>query len=225
MKRSFRYLWLSVSVNVLVLCGLAVVVTLGAICFGGGAAEGQEISGNLFSSYFGLFPLVSIITLFILSFNLCTMDLQVAVSFGARRRDFFLGLQGALLLYSLAVWGLQAVMSRLPELLKWNDLDRWNMLLGNGMGFGTYILMVMAVLALGCLCGLVFVRSKVWGIVMICAVAVVGIAMVVMQMFTAFNRDAQVWGDLPWLLTAGFAILLLAAEAGIWKFIKTFCVR
>ena len=225
MKRAFRYLWLTVSFSVLVLCGLAVVVTLGAVYFSGGDPAAQEMHRNLFSSYFGLFPLMSILILFILSFNLCTIDLQIAVSFGARRRDFFLGLQGALLVYSLSIWALQAVMSRVPVLLEWSDLDRWNMLMGNGMGFGTYILMVMAVLSMGCLCGLVFTRSKVWGIVVICAVAVVGIIMVVVQMFTAFNRDTQIWGDLPWLLTVGFGLVLAGAEIGIWKFVKGYCVR
>lgn len=225
MKRAFRYFGLTVSFNVLVLCGLAVVVTLGTIYFSGGDAAAQEMHRNMFSSYFGLFPLMSIIILFILSFNLCTVDLQVAVSFGARRRDFFLGLQGALLIYSFVIWGLQAVMSRIPALLEWSDLDRWNMLMGNGMGIGTYLLMVMAVLSMGCLCGLVFTRSKVWGVVVLCAVVIVGIIAVVVQMFTAFNRDTQIWGDLPWILTAVFGLILLAAEAGIWKFIKGYCVR
>ena len=64
MKRAFRYLWLTVSFNVLVLCGLAVVVTLGAVYFSGGDAAAQEMHRNLFSSYFGLFPLMSIIILF-----------------------------------------------------------------------------------------------------------------------------------------------------------------
>ena len=225
MKRAFRYFGLTVSFNVLVLCGLAVVVTLGAVYFSGGDAAAQEMHRNMFSSYFGLFPLMSIIILFILSFNLCTVDLQVAVSFGARRRDFFLGLQGALLIYSFVIWGLQAVMSRVPERMGWSDLEHWQMLMGNGMGIGTYLLMVMAVLSMGCLCGLVFTRSKVWGVVVLCAVVIVGIIAVVVQMFTAFNRDTQIWGDLPWILTAVFGLILLAAEAGIWKFIKGYCVR
>ena len=225
MKRAFRYFGLTVSFNVLVLCGLAVVVTLGTIYFSGGDAAAQEMHRNMFSSYFGLFPLMSIIILFILSFNLCTVDLQVAVSFGARRRDFFLGLQGALRIYSFVIWGLQAVMSRVPERMGWSDLEHWQMLMGNGMGIGTYLLMVMAVLSMGCLCGLVFTRSKVWGVVVLCAVVIVGIIAVVVQMFTAFNRDTQIWGDLPWILTAVFGLILLAAEAGIWKFIKGYCVR
>ena len=225
MKRAFRYLWQTVGFSLLVLVGLAVFLTLGAIHYGGGGEAVEAVQRNIFSTYFGMFPLMAILSVFILSFNLCTVDLQVAVSFGARRRDFFLGLQGALLIYSFVIWGLQAVMSRVPERMGWSDLEHWQMLMGNGMGIGTYLLMVMAVLSMGCLCGLVFTRSKVWGVVVLCAVVIVGIIAVVVQMFTAFNRDTQIWGDLPWILTAVFGLILLAAEAGIWKFIKGYCVR
>lgn len=222
MKRTFRYLWQSLSFNLLVLLGLAAVLTVGAVLSGAGT---EDVGRNPFGTYFGMFPFMSILILFILSFNLCTVDLQIAVSFGARRRDFFLGLQGALLAYSVSVWGLQSVMSRVPEIMGWSDLEHWQMLLGNGMGFGEYLLMIMAILAMGCLCGLLYTRSKVWSVVVLLLVVVIGIVAVFFQMMTALQHDSRIWGDLPMILRIGFGVVLAVAEAGLWNFIKEYCVR
>ena len=220
MEKSFRFLWQFSAPNLAVLVGFAAVVTVGAHLTSGG----YDLN-NMFATYFGMFPLMSLMILFMFSLALCTSNLDMAVSFGARRRDFFWAIQAIMLLYALVVWVLQAIMSRLPAILGWQGLERWELLLGNGMNPFTYLLMAMTVFAMGCVCGLVYVRSRLWGTIVLLVFVVLGVSSVVVTLFTADHRHTGVWGDLPWLLTVGFVVVFAACEAFLWRFVNRYCVR
>lgn len=220
MDRSFRFLWQFSAPNIGVLAGFAAIVTVGTHLTGG-----RHDLDNMFATYFGMFPLMSLMILFMLSYALCTSNLELAVSFGAQRRDFFWALQEMMLVYALVVWGLQAVMSRLPDLLGWQGQEHWDLLLGQNMDIFTYMLMAMTVFAMGCVCGLVFVRSRLWGTVVMLAFVLIGVATVVMQLFTVNHRHTGLWGDLPWILTAALVVILVGCEVFLWRYIRRYCVR
>lgn len=234
MKKSFRFLWQFSWANLAVLAGFAAAVTLGAVA--SGVPQGNE---NIFQTYFGGFPMIALMVLFILSFALCTSNLNLALSCGARRRDFFWGMQSILLAYTLTAWLLQSAMSAIPALMHWSDLGRWTALMTFGnMATWVFPLTSMTVLALGCLCGLLFGRSKVLGSIVIVAAMFLSVAVMVLLMVTAGNEvnfysldgsapdvTLSPWGRLPLYLGLGLGAVFLASEYLIWRFIRRYCVR
>ena len=233
MVKSFRFLLQFAWVNLACLLGAAAVITAGAYLTGvpGGA-------DNLFRTYFSTFPLMTLIILFIFAFAMCTSNLNLALSFGSRRRDFFWAVQGVLLVYAGVCWVLQLVMSAIPGLFGWSDQGRWTFMLS--LGTGSYIwlypLLCLAVLALGCLCGLVMTRSKLLGTLIVIAALLVIIACMVLLMLGAnlelhlfsaegMSPDLFPWGRLPLYLTLGMTAVLGASEAVIWRTVKRFMVR
>lgn len=234
MRRSFRFLWQFTWPNLAVLTGFAAVVTLGAVA--SGVPRGNQ---NIFQTYFGGFPMMALMVLFILSFALCTSNLNLALSCGARRRDFFWGMQGNLLSYTLTAWLLQSVMSALPALMRWSDLGRWTSLMTfDKMAVWVFPLTAMTTLVLGCLCGLLFSRSKVLGTIVM-SVAMLGcVAASVLLMVTAgsevslYSLDGSApdvtlspWGRLPLFLGLGLGAVFLICEYLIWRFVRRYCVR
>lgn len=234
MKKSFRFLWQFSWVNMAVLAGFAAAVTLGAVA--SGVPQGNV---NIFQTYFGGFPMMALMVLFILSFALCTSNLNLALSCGARRRDFFWGMQSILLAYTLTAWLLQSAMSAIPALMHWSDLGRWTALMTFGnMATWAFPLTSMTVLALGCLCGLLFSRSKVLGSIVMVVAMLVSIAAVMLLMFAAgyemalYFMDGSApdiilspWGRLPLYLGLGLGAVFLVSEYLIWRFIRRYCVR
>ena len=119
MVKSIRFLRQFIWINLSAIFAFAAIVILG--CYATGVTRGAD---NLFKSYFQAFPLMMLFILYIYGFALCTSSLNLALSFGARRRDFFWGIQGSILLYTVVCWLLQMFMSSLPALGNWSQLDR-----------------------------------------------------------------------------------------------------
>lgn len=227
MIRSFRFLLQFAWINLACLAGFAVLVTAGA--YATGVPSGAE---NLFKTYFGTFPLMALIIVLIFAFALCSSNLNLALSFGARRRDFFLSLQGILLLYAGACWAMQTVMCAIPIQLGWSDPEGWSfmMTLGTSAKPWLYPMICLTILALGCLGGLVITKSRIWGSIIITACMLVAMAGVVLLMLSA-NTDliphAQTpfWGRLPLYLTLGMLAVLAISEAVIWRTVRRFTVK
>ena len=159
MYQCARFLFHSVWTSLGAVLAFAAVVIAGA--FATGVPSGAQ---NLFETYFAGLPLTSLLILFILSFNLCSSNLQLALSLGARRRDYFVALQGALLAYTGACWLLQIAVSLIPTAFAWTDPERWTILTAlRGPHLWSYPLLCLAVLTLGCACGILFARSRVLG--------------------------------------------------------------
>lgn len=234
MRRSFRFLWQSTWPNLAALAGFAAVVTLGAVA--SGVPQGNK---NIFQTYFSGFPMMLLMVLFILSFALCTANLNLALSYGGRRRDFFWGLQGILLAYVLTAWLLQSAMSTLPALMCWADLGRWTSLMTFGkMAAWVFPLAAAAVMALGCMCGAVFGRSKVLGTIVI-TVAMLGCVVVSVLLMVSVGSEMSLysldgsspdvtlspWGQMHLHLGLGLGAVFLICEYVIWRFIRRYCVR
>ena len=222
MVKSFRFLMQFVWINLGAVLAFALIVTVGA--FLTGVPDGAE---NLFETYFSSFPFMALIILYLYAFALCTSNLNLALSFGASRRGYFLALQGVLLLYTLVCWLLQGVMSSIPGLFHWTNQVRWSILLSmGGFSFWAYPLLCLAVLGLGCLCGTLFIRSKALGVVVVCISGVLGIAGVVLLFLTADEFVLPgVWSYLPAAFTAAAVAIVGISEGFLWHTISKYTVK
>lgn len=223
MVKSFRFLLQFAWINLGALLIFALVVTVGSLLTGvpGGAY-------NLFSTYFSAFPLMVLMILYIYAFALCTSNLNLALSFGATRRGFFWAVQGICLLYILVGWLLQGVLAALPSLLNWDFPERFPMLRMCGFTSWFFPLMSLVILCLGCLAGIIFIKSKAAGIVVITLSGVLGIVgMVALFVTSSAVRDfgAQLFGSLPLWLTAGAVALVGVSEVFLWHTIRKFTVK
>lgn len=226
MIRSFRFLLQFAWINLAAMVGFAVLVTAGAYVTG--VPSGAD---NLFKTYFGTFPLMLLVIVLLFAFSLCSSNLNLALSFGARRRDFFLCLQGILLLYAGACWAIQTVICAIPIRFGWSDPDSWSfmMTLGTSSDPWLYPMICLTILALGCLGGLVITKSRIWGSIIIIACMLVAMAGVVLLMVSAAGLFPQAqtpfWGRLPLYLTLGMLAVLAISEAVIWRTVRRFTVK
>ena len=99
MRKEFRFLLQSARINLALVAGYAAVLTLGAILFP--APEGER---NLFYNYFISAPITVSFILFIMSFSMGANNLNISLTLGGRRRDYFWALQPVLALYVGTSW-------------------------------------------------------------------------------------------------------------------------
>lgn len=221
MVKSFKYLLQFAWINLGAILGFAAIVIAGAYLTG--VPQGAN---NLFRTYFGTFPLLTLIMLFLFSYALCTSNLNLALSFGARRRDFFFAIQGVLLLYAGVCWALQAVMSAIPDLFAWTSVDRWSFLMSlGGLTNWQYPLACLAIMTLGCLCGLLYVRSKGWGVLLIVFTILGGIAATMVLLICSDSQPGTPGALTATILTCGAAVLTVVCEFLIWRTVHRFVVR
>lgn len=116
MRKEFRFLLQSARINLALVAGYAAVLTLGAILFP--APEGER---NLFYNYFISAPITVSFILFIMSFSMGANNLNISLTLGGRRRDYFWALQPVLALYVGTSWAIQLLMSAVPKALRWTD--------------------------------------------------------------------------------------------------------
>ena len=221
MVKSFRFLLQSAWINLGAVLGFAVVVTAGA--FATGVPDGAV---NLFETYFSTLPLMVLIMLFVFASSLCTSSMNLALSLGARRRDFFLAVQGILLLYTMVCWLLQIAVSAIPVLFHWSRPERWSILTAlRGPNLFSYPLLCLAVLLAGCVCGLIFTRSKAAGVIIVFAAAVLGVFGVTFLFVTSDTWGEAHLGVLPVVLTAGAVAVIGVSEGFLWRTISRYGVK
>ena len=221
MLKSFRFLLQFAWVNLGGVLGFAAVVTAGS--FLTGVPDGAQ---NIFETYFSTLPLVVLIILFIFAFSLCTSSMNLALSLGARRQDFFLAVQGILLLYTIVCWLLQIAVSAIPVLFHWSRPERWSILTAlRGPNLFSYPLLCLAVLLAGCVCGLIFTRSKAAGVIIVFAAAVLGVFGVTFLFVTSDTWGEAHLGVLPVVLTAGAVDVFGVSEGFLWRTISRCTVK
>lgn len=223
MWKAFRGMLVFTLPNLGAMAGFAAVSAAGAYLTG--VPNGAD---NLFRTYFGGFPLMSLLFLFMFGVALCTSNLNLLVSFGCTRRDYFLGMQLNLVLYVLASAAMSFVMSALPVWQNWEDLHQFVFLMRlGGIGPWAYLLAGAAVMLAGALGGLVTTRSKFWGTVILTVGILVSIAALVLLMLTSFDSGdgLPLWGDLSVVLGGACAAVIAASEFFLYRFVIRYSVR
>ncbi len=231
MVKSFRFLLSYSWVNLGAVFGFAAIVIVGCYITG---VPGNPNVGNLFETYYSMFPTMILLCLFLYAFSLCTNNLNLGLSMGARRRDFFWAIQGNMAFYAVICWGLQLFMSAFPALANWEVRERWELLNLFGGRVWVFPLVCMALMVLGCLSGLVMVKSKIAGTIL---VTVSIFVMIFATVFMMLSADTGVmsylvetewgwrWTTLPRIMIAVLAAGAVGGEFLIWKVVQRYVVR
>lgn len=231
MIKSFRFLLNFALINLGAIFGFAAIVIVG--CYATGVPGDRE-AGNLFETYYAMFPTMILLCLFLYAFALCTNNLNLGLSMGARRWDFFRALQGIMLFYTVVCWALCRFMTAFPAMANWEVRGRFSLLSTYSGNPLTYPLLCLVMLVLGCLGGLLMVKSKVLGtIVVILSVLVMTGATVFMLLSTdagmagAFSGTQWEWlfTTLPKILAGVLAAAFAGGELLIWRTIRRYTVR
>lgn len=231
MVKSFRFLLSFAWVHLAVLYGFAVVVVAG--CYATGIPDGAS-QHNLFENYYAMFPFLILLCLFLWAFTLCTNSLNLALSMGALRKDFFWAIQGIILLYTAISWALQRFLSVFPVAARWEARDRWVLLTIYSGKPWTYPLLCAALLVLGCLGGLLMVRHRALAVLTIVFSCLVLAGSTVFLFLYADPRMIAVltgagWGwvfnTLPRILVAGLTVAAIGGEVLICRAIQHYAVR
>lgn len=128
MTRTARFLWRFTWANWLTLLIFAGVVFLGAAVTG--VPEGTR---NMFSIYLGIFPMMVPMILLLFNLGRCSTFLQLALSFGGQRRNYFLVIQLFLLFDTLLGYGVLLLLRDIPVTLLWVPVDELGQLLRNAL--------------------------------------------------------------------------------------------
>lgn len=225
MVKSFRFLLQFVRVNLCVVLGFAAVLVLGNVLTDGGQ-NADGLIAEQFTQYYELFPLMLVMIVFLLSFGLCTSNLNMALSFGARRRDYFWAVQGSILLYTLVFWGVQLFMTALPYRLDWWATTEWSVMMTlGGNPFWAYPLVCMTFSAAGCALGPLNYKSRVWNAIVIAVLMGLGVGVVFLLLVISHHIKTGLWGDLPAILLAAMVVIFVLSEYFIWRAVHRAVVK
>lgn len=231
MAKSFRFLLHFALVN------LAAAFVCAAILIVGCYATGVPYDASrhtIFEIYYSMSPFIILLFLFLYAFTLCTNNLNLGMSFGARRRDFFWAIQGIILFYTVVCWALQRFLTGLPAAAGWADRDRWSLLMLYSGKFWTFPLLCIVLLVLGCLAGLLMVRHRMLAaflLVFVCLAASGGTAFMLIftdtRMVTVLTGDGWEWvfTTLPKILIVVLAAAAVGGELLMWRAIQNYTVR
>jgi len=168
-------------------------------------AEGR----GLFYGYFNMYPSMLLMAALLSGSAFCTSSLNHALSYGARRRDFFWGMQGIMVL-NTAVYSLfNALFLALPQILNWHpDFS--------GTKFAvTFPLAMFMVQTIGCAVGRLYVKSRRWGSIIIGLSIFLLILNPISDTILAHTAK-PVWGGFP---IFGVALcLLITFLCELWTF-------
>ena len=231
MGRSFRFLLNFAWTNLGAIFGFAAIVIAGCYVTG---VPGSPSVGNLFETYYAMFPTMILLCLFLFAFAICTSSLNLGLSMGARRKDFFWAIQGNMAFYAVVCWGLQLFMSAFPALAGWELRAKWALLdLFDGRVW-VFPLVCMVLMVLGCLSGLVMVKSKIAGATL---VTISIFVMIFVTVFMILSADTGImnylvetewgwlWTTLPRIMIAVLSIGAVGGEFLIWKVVQRYVVR
>lgn len=231
MVKSFRFLLSFAWVNLGAIFGFAAVVIAG--CYITGIPD-DSVYNNLFANYYAMFPVMVLLCLFLYAFALCTNNLNLGLSMGARRADFFWAVQGIILFYTAICWPLQWLLSAFPSVAGWAYQPQWDLLALYSSMVWTYPLLCIIIMILGCLGGLLMARHRMLAtlVIIFACFAMIGVT-VFMLLYTNTKIVVFVTGSgwewifttLPKIIIAVLAVAAAGGELLIWRAIQTYAVR
>lgn len=203
MKKCFRYLMLFNLPNYASALGIAGILLAG--CY----ITRVPLSGRgLFYGYFNMFPSMLLLSALLSGTAFCTSSLNHALSCGARRRDYFWGMQGVMVVNTVVYSLMNALFLALPQILNWHPNF-------NGAQFSpVFPLTMFTVHALGCAVGRLYIKSRTW------AGIITGLSIFLLLLNPIYDtitaHTGSHWGDLPWLLILSSLFICLVCE--LWTF-------
>lgn len=231
MVKSFRFMLNFVWVNLGAVIGFAVIVIAG--CYMTGVPDSAGVD-NLFVTYYAMFPTMILLCLFLYAFALCTNNLNMALSMGARRADFFWALQGVMVFYAAVCWVLEWFLAAFPALANWEVRARWDLLSTYNGRLWTFPALCLVMLIVGCLCGLVMAKHKVLGGLLITLAVLIMMAAIVYMLLSSdtdlfdFLLETEwgwLWSGLSKVVAAVLALSAVGGELLIWRTIQRYTVR
>ena len=219
MRKCLHYLSITVVENITAVCGVAIVLTLGCILTG--VPEGKE---SMFTTYFSMFPFMYLLILLMVSIACCTTSLQMALSFGAKRQDYFWALQVYVVFYALLGWVLNSILNAISE--NWiPNPSTPTMDLMFHAPLPLYLLISIPTILLGCALGPIYTHSPLLGSLVMVGIMLGGIGSTVFLLLASHNNFMDRWGDLPAILVTLFMIIGAVCEVFIYRFVKQATVR
>ena len=218
MTKCLKFSSLLLRENLLVLLAFASVILTG--CLFTGVPSGAK---NLFATYYGMFPFMYLLTVFILSFAWCTSTLNLGLAYGCRRRDFFLATQVQVILYILFGWTLNQVMLAIPQLNDWHNSNLRMMALFD-LPLPLYILLTAALFLLGCSLGPLYLRSRIIGSIMLASIMLLGIGITTAILFLS-DYPSQIQVHLSMILSVCLFLIICTCEIFLYRFIYKATVR
>lgn len=218
MMKQLKYTAQFFTVNILVTLSFALIVFLG--CLITGVPSGNI---NLFATYYNMFPLMYLIIIFILSFALCTSNLNLALSYGCRRRDFFWGIHLQILIYVLFGWILTRCILILPAFGNWNNYTLRTLPLFD-VSFPFYALLTTALLLFGCALGPLYMRSRWIGAVLMAIIVLCGVAATSSLLYFSDHLPNS-RNTITSVLTAVLIVLCMVCEWYLYRCIHKATVR
>ncbi len=214
MTKCFRYLFMFNYINYLYALGFSLFLLAG--CYVTGVPDDGR---GLFAGYFGMYPTMLMMAALFSGTAFCSSSLNHALSYGARREDYYWGMWGIILVniavYSLMAWG----FSRLPELLGWSA----EFLLTRQTFTPIFPFVLLIWHSVGCALGRLYItHRKLAGVV-------TGLSIFFLLMNPIYNTIAShtgsFWGDLPWLLLSAGALVIFICQFYAYSVIKLATVR
>ena len=202
--------------NLAIFAAAAAVIVAGAFVTGVPAGN-----SNLFSTYFDSFPALALFILFMMAFSM-TGILTLALNFGATRNALFAAIQGMLAVYAVGGWAISALFSALPVWCGWPREGAATVLMLNT---SPAFLAAAAAAVLGVLSGVMMIRSRVIGSIVIILAMLLMMAGTFWLVITGGTFSGGMWGDLPWLLPLALGLAAVAADAFLYRYLKGYVVR
>lgn len=152
-------------------------------------------------------------------------NLNISLTLGGRRRDYFWALQPVLALLCRDQLGHPAADVGGAKALRWTDPWGWDLSLLGGWPLWVYPLVCWTVLAFGTLCGLLMVESRVWRGIRGCSGRNGDDGSPDFPDGDGGGPKIPLWGDLPYILGGVLAVVLAVSEFFLWRRITRFSVR
>lgn len=189
MGKSLRYLLLSSRDNYLSL-PLVGGILIFLCCLSGVPATGEGI----FSIYFQLYPVFLLIVSMFSGVSLTTLTLSTALSYGAKRRDYFKAMLVMNLFNALIFWLSDCLLSLLPHLLGWACADALDeVIVSWSLPF-----LLLAASCGGCALGELVYRHRI--IAGLLGGVMGSSSILIISFLNVMEPSSGLWGNLPWIL-------------------------
>ena len=215
MKGTLRYLW-----DTYISTSLAAVGAFALISLVGSPVLKVEF----FGSYYYMLPMILLIFVIIFAFNITTIFRNMALSMNCLRRNFFWGCQAAFIAVALLGTAIVWVAGTLPGLtgLGYPMQEGGSMMLSGTPAYvqPAQLLFLLAVALLlqptGAALGGLYGRSKVWAVILLIAVVLLGIAGTVLMLFVN-GGELSLPAAVPVGLLAALAVIGAVCEVYFWR--------